>query len=275
MKLQIHTPTDPLRSFVKSIILYEGYTGSHRFEMLLPDGNLQLVIALDDRPRAIYGGAGKPDRALKQAWLTGLQMQPVIYHSEQNASTLVIQFEVGGLFALTGMPASEFESAMIDASSVIDCWLEELRDALYHIPFVNRLQYAEACLLDQLLKSQRDLNYSRPVGAVWYAVQALYQNHSSLSIISDSVNYSQKRLIELFKLHVGVSPKRYARLLRFSRALQHVTGGENLSEIAHQLGYYDQAHMSNEFRSFAAMTPAVYRQSPRDYPHVLPTDTIM
>ncbi|WP_045112720.1 hypothetical protein, partial [Microscilla marina] len=50
MYLKIYQPSPPLNTFVKSLIYYKGYTAPGALEKLLPDGNSQLVIALDDTP---------------------------------------------------------------------------------------------------------------------------------------------------------------------------------------------------------------------------------
>lgn len=69
-----------------------------------------------------------------------------------------------------------------------------------------------------------------------------------------------------FQLVVGVAPKLYARIERFRRALRLVSGSSlTLAEIAADLGYTDQSHMSHEFRRFAGLPPAACARSPVDF----------
>lgn len=264
MHLLVHTPSAPLRAYVKSMILYEGYSGTHQYEILLPDGNMQLVIALDDQPRIRI--VKKRDVPLRHAWVTGVQTERVIYRSEQNASTLTVQFEIGGLYALMGIPAAKFENGMVEAMGGLEPWVNRLREQLVELPFDKRLVVAEQYLWSQIQSK------SSPVPLLQHAIQAL--PHQSLRHISDEVGYSQKHLIALFKQYVGVSPKKYARLQRFKVALWGLANDQSLSQLAQMANYYDQAHMSNEFRQFTGVTPIAYRLMKRDYPHVLPLDSI-
>ncbi len=77
---------------------------------------------------------------------------------------------------------------------------------------------------------------------------------------------SRRRLAAAFRDHVGVAPKRFARIVRFRRALKFVFESDApLTAIAAQNGYYDQPHLNAEFRLHAEMTPQALRNA-RRYP---------
>jgi AraC-like DNA-binding protein len=57
---------------------------------------------------------------------------------------------------------------------------------------------------------------------------------------------------------VGVSPKQFARIVRFQRALRVAKHGASWSTVATEAGYYDQAHLIAEFRELAGTTPAAF-----------------
>ena len=79
-------------------------------------------------------------------------------------------------------------------------------------------------------------------------------------------DYSHRAFNALFKEAVGLSPKRYARLLRFQAVLARLNAAPGLDrrpaaliDLALAAGYSDQAHMQREFREFAGVTPTQYR----------------
>ncbi|MBL1419394.1 MAG: AraC family transcriptional regulator [Alphaproteobacteria bacterium] len=64
-------------------------------------------------------------------------------------------------------------------------------------------------------------------------------------------------LHRLFVKFVGLSPKAFAAVLRFHRALRLLTrAGLSLSHAALEAGYADQAHMTRDFKRHGGFTPA-------------------
>jgi AraC-like DNA-binding protein len=68
----------------------------------------------------------------------------------------------------------------------------------------------------------------------------------------------ERRLAQIFDREVGLSPKVAARVARLRRAVDRVLDGDESSwaAIATSSGYYDQAHMTNEFRALTGMSPS-------------------
>ena len=79
---------------------------------------------------------------------------------------------------------------------------------------------------------------------------------------------SGNHLITQFKSHVGVTPKRMARIYRFARLILSVDALRPVDwpELAHTAGYFDQAHFSREFKDFTGHTPTEYLALRRRFP---------
>jgi AraC-like DNA-binding protein len=60
---------------------------------------------------------------------------------------------------------------------------------------------------------------------------------------------------------VGLTPKRFARVRRLQRILDAAARNVNVdwAEAAVEHGYYDQAHLINDFRELTGITPTAYR----------------
>jgi transcriptional regulator GlxA family with amidase domain len=77
----------------------------------------------------------------------------------------------------------------------------------------------------------------------------------------DAVRYAPRRerrhLRRVFREALSVSPKAYARLARFQRALHVVRedGHAGWASVAAAAGYCDQAHLIAEFHAIADVTP--------------------
>jgi transcriptional regulator GlxA family with amidase domain len=71
---------------------------------------------------------------------------------------------------------------------------------------------------------------------------------------------SRHQFARRFSAAAGLPPKLFARLTRF-QALVHdllSTDVSRWASVALATGFYDQAHMINEFRAFAGSPPTVF-----------------
>ncbi|HZN77030.1 MAG TPA: helix-turn-helix domain-containing protein [Micromonosporaceae bacterium] len=79
----------------------------------------------------------------------------------------------------------------------------------------------------------------------------------SVQATADRLHLSERYLRTLFTGAVGLSPKTFARVERVRAVLARV-GGRDLARLAAELGYYDQSHLTNEFRAVMGVPPAAY-----------------
>lgn len=96
-------------------------------------------------------------------------------------------------------------------------------------------------------------------GVLSFLLAEIHRSQGDLRIheLEEKSGYSGRHLDNLFKRHVGIGPKFYSRVVRFQKTLRRLERGEgeDLSRIAEEAGYYDQAHFINEFRAFCTKTP--------------------
>jgi AraC-like DNA-binding protein len=78
--------------------------------------------------------------------------------------------------------------------------------------------------------------------------------------VTGKIGMSQRRVAQLFHEQVGVSPKTFHRVRRFQHTLLRLRGVRQVdwADLAVECGYYDQAHLSHDFRQIAGMTPSAY-----------------
>ncbi|RZK67983.1 MAG: AraC family transcriptional regulator, partial [Pedobacter sp.] len=73
---------------------------------------------------------------------------------------------------------------------------------------------------------------------------------------------SMKQFERTCKERIGMNPKMYARIVKFSKAYRLREAFPQLSwiQIAHESGYFDQMHMIRDFKVFAGVNPSVIEQ---------------
>jgi AraC-like DNA-binding protein len=111
-------------------------------------------------------------------------------------------------------------------------------------------------LVQSFLLAQLRVNRKPDVEGV---VRALWSQKPAVRIgmLSQEIGMTERRLERTFATAIGLSPKQFSRLARFLRACRSIRErrAATLADVAHEAGYYDQAHCIAEFKTFAGMTP--------------------
>jgi AraC-like DNA-binding protein len=136
-------------------------------------------------------------------------------------------------------------------------------------PFlVERLHYAGTWgarfrLLDTVL-TKRFAAAREPSPEVDWAWRRLVETDGGVAVgaLAGELGWSRKRIVARFREEVGLPPKALARVARFERAKRLAEAEErpNWARIAVESGYYDQSHLSNEFRRITGSTPETFFQ---------------
>jgi AraC-like DNA-binding protein len=106
-------------------------------------------------------------------------------------------------------------------------------------------------------------------GAVQYALEEFGRHPRATGVleVARDTGFSRRRLTQLFRDEVGLTPKLYCRLLRFQQVISRIASGArvNWSQVSLEGGYYDQAHMAHDFREFSGISPGAWLSSKRPF----------
>jgi len=132
-----------------------------------------------------------------------------------------------------------------------------------------RLDLLEAWLRARLLRGTQATDALMAWAVTRFAADPAW---ARVAPIQRASGLSPARFIERFRQTVGLTPKRYARVLRFQRALALIPheGRPDWAALALEAGYGDQAHLAHEFRRCAGIAPTGYRPLSTEQPnHVI------
>lgn len=98
--------------------------------------------------------------------------------------------------------------------------------------------------------------------AVWLIERS--QGRVRMDRLTAEVNLSPRHFDRRFLAAVGLRPKEFARIVRFQALLAAYQEEDfrRWADLALACGFYDQAHMANEFRQFAGVSPTEFFQNP-------------
>lgn len=272
MVFEMHFPPQPLSLFVESFFYFKDQQPLHSMERFLPDGNVYLVIDLTDEPKFIFDNETLVEKqACKKLWFSGIRTQYITIPSGRDSEMFVINFHKGRAFPFTGMPLNELSDRVVDGELVMSPEILNLRDALLNITDIQKKFHFAAGFLTRVFGHRMVVN-----PFVDFAVKSILERPdlASIDAISGKVGFSQKHLIKLFKEHVGVTPKSFLQVVRFQKAIQDIETAKTADwkAIAHDCGYYDQAHFINDFARFSGYRPKEYLAQRSDFMNYIAVD---
>lgn len=246
MYFRTYKPVAPLSDLVEAIWYFAGAQASPGKERILPDGRMQLLIDLRD----------EGSRGLEEIGLSGVYSEPCVIDTPAHAQIMGVSFKPGGAFPFFTNPASELANSYVPLEALWRAAAAELRERLLgETALPNRFRLIENYLL---LQAVRPLKLHP---AVAFALREFHRSPmSSIAGVIDRTGFSNRRFIQLFSTEVGLNPKIFCRLLRFRRALKRLYRDDQieLADLALACGYYDQAHFSNDFKTFSGYSPTTY-----------------
>ena len=80
--------------------------------------------------------------------------------------------------------------------------------------------------------------------------------------LANRAGMGKRRLQRIFNEYIGASPKWVIQRYRLHELVEKVNSGSQLdwSQVALELGYFDQAHLINDFKSIVGYSPAEYQK---------------
>lgn len=256
MGARLHRPTGVLAEFVDCVWSWDGNTALEPRERALPSGAVDIVINLrEDRLRIFETPESERPLVFPGVMICGAQSGSFVIETPQDASVMGIHFKPGGAFPFLGIAAGDLENAQAPLDALWGPRASELRERiLAAIDDDSRFRIIEETLLEM---AKRPLVRHRRVVE---ALRAFDESDlSGVAEVNERTGLSAKRLLSLFRDEVGLSPKAYWRVRRFQAALRQMEDRKvKGADLAHRLGYCDQAHFVREFRSLSGLSPGAY-----------------
>jgi len=242
-----------LDEYVSHLLIYREQLPADTtvIERVLPDGAVRLAFNLADAP-SVGVGAGHQVEAI------GACATPALVRMAGRIEGLSVTLRPGAASAVLGLPVGELTNSAVHLDEL---WrgegtrlVERLRDAKSD---QLRCALLEATLLGRLCDGQRH-ERQRAV----HAARLLAASAGTLRVraAAEAVGVGERRLQQLFHQHVGLSPRAFGRLQRLQALLRALRARPSArwGELAQQLGFYDQAHLTNEFRALSGLTPTAF-----------------
>jgi AraC-like DNA-binding protein len=249
----LYFPNPPLAAHVEMFWYVTGRADFAR-DRRLPTGKTHLLINLGDAPTLFSRETGDIARRFPTCWISGQQHSYIETGSGGDTILLGAQFHSHGAYRLLRIGQHELCDRVIELEALLGDRVLSLREHLLAAPSPNDcFALLERWLIDQL-EQGTDVH-----PAVLATTRTVAADPGGIHVraLSRAIGWSQEHLIRRFREQVGLTPKAYANILRFDRALGLARRRTAAwSEIALRCGYYDQAHLVRDFQRYAGRAPA-------------------
>jgi len=246
-------PAHPLRPYLHSIWKISNAAHGHR-ERIMPRGVVDLLFPLSGRVVVADGGGSAPPILTDAPFVVGVQNRAITTVTAGVTTLLGVSLRAEMARAILPLPAREISGAVVEAPLVLGDAGPIFARLGAAISFADQCAILLRWLLDRVKPDRR-------IDAVGHACGMLARTPTEARMrdAAKSLLVSPRHVRRLLLDHIGMTPQDYIRLRRFNRALTLMASTRDLTTIAQESHYYDQAHLCHDFQTIAGMTPREYR----------------
>ena len=263
-KYQEFIPHSTLQDSVKRFwILEKEYTAQDRIEEVTPDACVELILNFGN-PYAVISGSAK--RELPNICLVGLLTKPLRLKAKGLVKIVAVRFFAWGAFAFLKNAAGRTDVTQVDLDPT---WQQTVQRAGVLVQGDNYQKAVEE--IEDFLIGLR-LNILFDPKQVRTAAKLLYHTRGQFRVaeLADYCHLSVRQLERQFDQTTGVSPKALARAIRFEAIRERLMfdPNANLTDLAYEFGYADQAHFIKDFKALTDKTPGEFAIEMRQFKDV-------
>ncbi|MCG8507522.1 MAG: AraC family transcriptional regulator [Sphingomonadales bacterium] len=255
-QFDVFRPGPPVDAFVASIWRANGRIDYAR-ERILPVGQVVMLVNLGSPFKTLTAAASSDMQVNTDSWICGVQTEYMINEPVAETNVVGVSFKPWGAYPFFRLPMDELADLVVPAEAVWPAHeVAELRSGLADA----ESPAAQAEIMAAALTRHLD-GWANGLGLARHAVEYLTSaTAGSVGELADEIGISHKHLITVLKETVGVAPKTLLRIAKLNRLLAAITpdGPVRWDHLAHDFGYYDQAHFNRDFLTFTGVTPTQY-----------------
>lgn len=254
-------PHHRLQDLVQCYFVFETCTSANdnSFELVTPDGCTELNFSLNGP--VVRKDSNSCASTQSFSYVVNRNSKPYLVSAGNTGRMIGIRFYPWGLSPFLEGKPPEIADMCIDPAEIFGTRIQSLEEKVHEA----RDPSDSFCSIDEFLLNRFDQPYRKdPLVADMMKRITSYGGKVDLPRLIGEYGVTDRRIQQRFKHCSGMSPKMFARLVRFRVALTRLHSGlweERLTDLAHSSGYFDQSHFIHEFRSFAGVSPREYLRS--------------
>ena len=253
MNYQVYTPSQELRPFIKCFwSLDDNEKKEPLKQRVLPDGCMEMIFHYGDLYRQYFEDGSSIIQP--RSFVFGQITKYIEIAPTGITGIIAARFLPDGLGPFIKMPVTQLETKAVSLKEIFNeagnILGEEViiatnnRDRIKLIETFRSSKLTEQHTIDAITKS---------------CVDMIFQSQGQIGIVAlaGKMNINRRNMERKFTSVIGMSPKQLAKVARLQSTLKMLGQKKfsNLTEIAYENGYFDQAHFIKDFKEFTGMNP--------------------
>jgi AraC-like DNA-binding protein len=253
-KYQEFIPHVTLQDSVKRFwILEKEYDAEDSVEEVTPDACVELIFNFGSPYTQASDSAA---RELPNVCLIGLLSKPLKLKASGLVKIVAVRFYAWGALAFIKTATSRDCATGVDLDPM---WRQAIQRVAANVragEYQKAVEEIEDFLIGIRLNTLFDHQQVRAAAKLLYHSKGQFR----VAELADYCNLSVRQLQRQFDDATGVSPKTLARTIRFEAIRERLMfePNANLTDLAYEFGYTDQAHFIKDFKAFTDKTPGEF-----------------
>jgi AraC-like DNA-binding protein len=266
MLTKFYTPHVLLQEFIQCIMVIHAEVETNVSKVVCPyppAPQNSLFFYINDHIKVMK--EGEMEFSIQpRSVVVGPMISRVMLDINKSHKAVRVGFHPGGLHRLLGLSMSEMIDRHYDAVDVYGNEMVEVNSKLQEaVSFEEIKDVIESFLLQKLRVLKRAVPFDK-------AMLELLRTNGNLSIdkVASMACLSIRQFERVSKERIGIPPKFFARLIRFSKAyrMRENFPDMNWTSIAYDCGYFDQMHFIRDFKQFAGVAPGIIEMDLKNAP---------
>ncbi len=226
--------------------------GAQSTMRIVPSGLTELTFYFADEPTIQSPGKQYPGRS----FFSGQQQGFYDIKIPSNLHMFAITFQPAALLPLCKLPISELLNNYVSLNDLLRNDANVLEQRLFEAAdFEQRTRITEEFIEKKLCGNVSDYALARIEDSMQHI--HLFKGRIGLDVLASKACLSRKQYERTFLKYVGIPPGQFLKIIRFQHAvyLRQKNFDKSFTSLAYECGYFDQAHMNNDFKQLTGLTP--------------------
>lgn len=259
MDYQTFDTSPELNAFLKCAWTLESpASATEQKQRIVPDGCMEMIFHYGDLYKQFQGE--ETYIIQPRCFVFGQITSPLDIAPTGTTGIFALRFNPEGFLPFTQLSAKQLENRAVSLTELFGEAGKQLEEkVLAAKSTAERIEIAETFLLNKLQETEIAGNLVKSCVSAMVALNG----QRTVGQLSEELQVNRRQLERKFATTVGLSPKQLNKIIRLQTALKMLLEKrfDNLTDLAYEASYYDQAHFIKDFKEFTGLSPKQFYAS--------------